>query len=148
MSDKPPARFDTFRRRAQGLLGSPGRLRALLTQGVDKLAGSGSSQFGELRQQLSLAIALVRAWLDGDYREVSEKTLIVLVAALLYFVVPIDVIPDFLLGWGYLDDIAVVGYVFNQVAEEIAAFEQWRKAREVDVNKAAERPPDSPEDQV
>jgi uncharacterized membrane protein YkvA (DUF1232 family) len=58
----------------------------------------------------------------------------VLAAAVLYFVVPLDVIPDFIFGLGFVDDIAVVAYVFGQVREEIRAFEQWR-ARPVNDNQ-------------
>ena len=45
---------------------------------------------------------------------------------MVYFVVPLDVIPDFILGWGLIDDIAVIGYVFGQVQVEIAAFRAWQ----------------------
>jgi uncharacterized membrane protein YkvA (DUF1232 family) len=69
---------------------------------------------------------LLKAWLSGDYRELSNKTIVIIVAAVLYFVVPLDVIPDFIFGLGFLDDVAVIGYVFGQLTEEMYAFEQWQ----------------------
>jgi len=48
------------------------------------------------------------------------------VAALLYFIAPLDALPDFLFGWGLLDDAAVISYVSNQLRKELEAFKQWR----------------------
>jgi DnaJ-domain-containing protein 1 len=36
------------------------------------------------------------------------KNLFFLIAALLYVLFPRDVVPDFLIGWGWLDDLAVI----------------------------------------
>ena len=76
--------------------------------------------------QLSLMIELLSAYVKGDYREVAGSTLISVVAALLYFVAPLDALPDFLFGWGLLDDAAVISYVSNQLRKELEAFKQWR----------------------
>ena len=124
---EPPRRFDEFRRRADLIVQSPGRVQKLVSQAARKLHGAGGARFAEFREQLTLAIAMVGAWLSGDYRQISRKTVVVLVAALLYFVVPFDVIPDFLFGWGLLDDVAVLGYVFNQLQEEIEAFRAFQE---------------------
>ena len=68
----------------------------------------------------------MKAWLTGEYRDVSSATLISVVAAILYFVVPLDAIPDFILGWGLVDDVAVVSYVMSLVLDELERFEIWR----------------------
>ncbi len=125
MSDKP-TRFETFQRRAEHLLQSPGRVQTLASTALTKLSGSGTEKLKEIKDQVLLFVALVRAWLSGDYREVSQGSIVAVVAALLYFVVPLDVIPDFLFGWGFIDDIAVIGYVFGQLKEELDAFKTWQ----------------------
>lgn len=43
----------------------------------------------------------------------------ILLAALAYFVLPIDIIPDFLLGLGFTDDIAVLWAAFGAVRHNI-----------------------------
>ena len=106
---KQPARFGEFERRAQDLVQSPDRLQKVIAQAVKKLGSSGGDKLAELKSQLKLLIALLKAWLAGDYRDVSNKTIVIIVAAVLYFVVPLDAIPDFLFGIGLLDDVAVVG---------------------------------------
>ena len=96
---KPPARFEEFRRRAETLIEQPSRVQNLLGQASRKMSKAGGGRLAEMRQQLAVAMALVRAWVAGDYRQVSNKTLVILLTALLYFVMPLDVIPDFLFAF-------------------------------------------------
>ncbi len=124
--DKPPSRFGRFKREAEEIIESPERVQSLVGQAVQKLQSAGGDRFREMREQLELAIAMVRAWMSGDYPGVSRKTAIILVAALLYFVVPFDVIPDFLFIWGFIDDATVLGYVFGQLRQEIEAFRRFK----------------------
>ena len=130
MSDQKPARYDNFRIKAEDLITSPARVQKLIGQATRKLANRGEAGFSEAKSDLQTAIALVKAWIAGEYREVNQSTLIAIVAAILYFVVPLDVIPDFILGWGFVDDIAVIGYVFGQIKDEITAFREWHESRD------------------
>ncbi len=100
-------------------------MQKLLRQAARKLTSRGGEGLLEARDELQTAISLLTAWLKRDYTDVSTKTLISLVAAVLYFVVPIDVIPDFLLGWGFIDDMAVIAYSFSQIREEITRYSEW-----------------------
>lgn len=53
----------------------------------------------------------------------------VLLAALAYFVLPFDVIPDFIVGLGYTDDAAVLLAAFTAVRRDIRP-RHYAKARE------------------
>ncbi|MBO0661549.1 DUF1232 domain-containing protein [Jiella sp. MQZ9-1] len=53
----------------------------------------------------------------------------ILIAALAYFVLPMDLIPDMLLGLGFTDDIAVLLAAFNAVRGNIRP-EHYDRARE------------------
>ena len=130
MSEQKPARYDAFINKAERLVRSPARLQRLAGQATRKLAAQGEDGLREAQDQFETALALVKAWASGEYRDVHTRTIVAVVAALLYFVVPMDVIPDFLLGWGFIDDIAVISYVFAQLKEEINAFRAWQTASE------------------
>ncbi|MBO0905338.1 DUF1232 domain-containing protein [Jiella sonneratiae] len=52
----------------------------------------------------------------------------VLIAALAYFVLPMDLVPDMLLGIGFTDDIAVLLAAFNAVRGNIRP-EHYQRAR-------------------
>ncbi|MEF2553566.1 YkvA family protein [Aurantimonas sp. A2-1-M11] len=53
----------------------------------------------------------------------------ILLAALAYFVLPFDIVPDFIFGLGFTDDIAVLWAAFRSVRDNIRP-EHYVKARE------------------
>ena len=63
-------------------------------------------------------------------------------AALLYFVTPLDAIPDWLFGFGLVDDLAVLAWVLRTWQEELAAFQQWRADQAPEVLQIVERLPE------
>jgi uncharacterized membrane protein YkvA (DUF1232 family) len=69
------------------------------------------------------------AWWRGEYRGISSQALLSVVAALLYFLSPIDAIPDALLGVGFIDDIAVLGWLLRTWSTELDEFRAWLAAR-------------------
>lgn len=120
-----------YRARAMVLVRSPRLLRAVLGNAVALLAReqSVSNVLAGIRSDVSASIALVRAWLDGRYSEISAKSIVLLVAALAYFVAPVDAIPDFVPGIGLFDDVAVLSFVAVQLKQELDAFKAWQLAR-------------------
>ncbi len=67
----------------------------------------------------------------------------ILLAALAYFVLPIDIVPDFFVGFGFTDDATVLLAAMKIVADHITE-EHRAKAREVlgkEMKDADEEPP-------
>ena len=124
--DEQPRRFRRFLVQANEVVTSPKGMQRVVKQSTQKMLRRGSEGLATAQAQLSLMIELVSAYVKGDYREVAGSTLISVVAALLYFIAPLDALPDFLFGWGLLDDAAVISYVSNQLRKELEAFKQWR----------------------
>ena len=85
-----PWNFARFLPLAERLL-SRGRLPALLFAVARK-----GPRLGQLRDDVKLLQSLCLAWWRGEYRAISPKALVTIVAGLLYFVSPIDAIPDWL----------------------------------------------------
>lgn len=130
-----PWNFARFLPLAERLL-SRGRLPALLFAVARK-----GPRLGQLREDVKLLQSLCLAWWRGEYRAISPKALVTVVAGLLYFVSPIDAIPDWLLGVGFLDDIAVLGWVLKTVADELARFKAWRDSQAPERLRVVERLP-------
>ena len=122
-----PEGFRRYRTRASILVHSTDELKALVGRAARKLvdAGAVSEKFAAARGQLASLLALLKAYASGEYRNVSTHSLISIVAGVVYFVVPVDLIPDFILGLGLADDAAVIGYVFSIVRTEVRDFEAW-----------------------
>ena len=74
--------------------------------------------------RVKLFLRMIRAYVEGEYREVPVKTILIILASILYFLNPFDLIPDFLPGVGYIDDITILLWVFNSVEKEISKFEE------------------------
>lgn len=138
---KAPWNFTRFLPIAERLL-SRGRLPAL----VFAVARKGKSyRLGRLKEDVQLLQALCMAYWRGEYRAISPKALVSIVAGLVYFVSPIDAIPDWLLGVGMLDDIAVLTWVMKNLSDELDAFRAWRHRQSPEHLRVVERLPDSRE---
>lgn len=46
---------------------------------------------------------------------------------LLYFILPADLVPDFIPIVGYLDDLAVLTTIVNSLKEEIREYQIWKE---------------------
>ena len=53
----------------------------------------------------------------------------ILLAALAYFIMPIDVIPDLIVGLGFTDDLTVLATAYTLIQSHMTD-EHWEKARE------------------
>lgn len=104
-----------------------GKIPALLLAVARKSSRRGLVK--ELREDLKLFQALCVAWWRGEYRAVSPQALVAVVAGLLYFITPIDAIPDWLPGLGFIDDLAVLGWIMRKWSTELDAFRSWKQAQ-------------------
>ena len=102
---------------------------------ADKLEKS--NRFVEMYQHLQLLLGLVIDWINGSYRVIPKKTIAVVIMGILYFVSPIDFIPDFLPG-GLLDDAFVLGLIMKQVYVELELYQNWKvyKLNEEELTKS------------
>jgi len=77
---------------------------------------------------LMTLIRLVRAYIKGEYRDVPWETIVWAIAAILYFVNPFDLIPDFIPGIGYLDDAVVIALAVASVRNDVDNFREWERS--------------------
>lgn len=117
--------------RTELLAEHPSRLRALARRAQSRLSVP-RSRLGSLRDDVPSLIRLLRAYASGDYRRLPWKSLTLLVGALVYFVMPIDLIPDMIVGTGFLDDAVVVAYVLKAIRDDLAHFEDWEAQNRLD----------------
>ena len=87
-----------------------------------RLDGVRAGWLTPIKADLQTLLRLLRAYGEGEYREVSGKNLALAGLGLLYLVSPLDVLPDFLPG-GFADDAAVIGFVLGSSAAS------WRRSK-------------------
>ncbi|MDT0630573.1 DUF1232 domain-containing protein [Rubrivirga sp. S365] len=108
---------------------SPSRLRALIRRSQAQLRDN-RSRIGSLRADIPRLIRLGSAITRGEYRRLPWRSIAFVAAGLLYFVTPFDLIPDFIVGTGFLDDAVVVAYVMKAIRDDLARFEDWELSNE------------------
>lgn len=84
---------------------------------------------GALREYLNAVVsmyALIKAYWQGDYREIPWFTIAAIVAALLYVFNPMDILPDMLPFFGLIDDAMVIATCLKLVKQDLSKFEQWQ----------------------
>lgn len=82
---------------------------------------------GKALADIMMLISLVRAYAKKEYTDVPIGTIIAIVGALIYFVSPIDLIPDNVPVIGYLDDLAVINFALKLVHDDIEEYKEWKE---------------------
>lgn len=86
-----------------------------------------------------LCLELVRDYRSGEYRQIAPWAITAVAFALLYFINPVELIPDVIPGVGYLDDVAILALVLKLVKGELEKYAAWRKTRATDETHEAGR---------
>lgn len=116
--------FDYLYKEAEHIITSDTKIAKLLDDVFLKI-GESSEWFYKVQDNVIALARMLRAWIKGDYKNISTKSIIAVLAALIYFVNPIDLIPDFIPILGQIDDIIVLGYLIKQLNKEIERFMAW-----------------------
>jgi uncharacterized membrane protein YkvA (DUF1232 family) len=123
--------FQVALQKASRILGKPGRLFLLLVTFGRKLNQTDftKSDTTIVKEKFFTLGRLLRAYAQGEYREIPWKSLLLIVAAIVYFINPIDIIPDLLPIVGLTDDFAVLFMVYKSIGTDIEKFLLWEKSK-------------------
>jgi uncharacterized membrane protein YkvA (DUF1232 family) len=124
--------FRYYLTRAKALLRDPAALDELAQHARVKASDSPNSRIRELGDRIKLLGRLVRAYANGSYREISVGNIVLIVAAILYFVTPVDLIPDAIPGAGLVDDAGVLAFVLAKLEIELDRYAAWERSRAID----------------
>ena len=110
---------------ASAYVRDPERLRKLLEDLAKKTKQVPREPFKETWAYLMAMIRLLRAYYRREYRDLPRQSLVTIIATVIYFVSPIDFIPDWIPLAGYLDDAFVVRLALESVKDDLDVFMQW-----------------------
>ena len=119
--------LDGGKEKAAAFLEDGGKMDQLLEQVEAKLETVPKA--GAYLADVPRMIALLKDYIQKDYIEVPKKSLIMIVAALLYLVNPKDIIPDKYIGVGLIDDAAVIAACIALTKNDLAAYDAWKDAK-------------------
>ena len=126
MAEVPEQMLSGARQEAERVAQDKQRTSSLLDDALRKA----EKQEGRLKRvwaDLMALFRLARAWVSGAYSQTPWKTIVLVLAAIIYFVNPLDLIPDVLLAFGYLDDATVIAWVLRSIKRDMDQFLEWEK---------------------
>lgn len=82
-------------------------------------------------------ISMLRDYSRGEFM-LDDAALGWIIATLAYLVLPTDLIPDFIAGFGFTDDAAAFIIAFKQLSNELEHYRQWKKLKQKDSFESAE----------
>jgi uncharacterized membrane protein YkvA (DUF1232 family) len=104
-------------------------LREALIKAKD-VAGNESKGAGQiLLEKVTTLSRMVKAYFTGEYRIIPWGSIVKIIAVLIYFISPIDVIPDFLPFIGLTDDLALTMWLFSSLKDDFQNFEAWEQRK-------------------
>lgn len=126
MKDTFKKGFEAAKSKAEDLIQDKNKTQKVMKEALHK-AQKNEKIFAETKVETFAVFRLISAWSSGEYKRVPAKAMIALLAAILYFLNPMDVIPDFIVGLGFVDDLSVLGFVLNLFKKDISDFLDWEK---------------------
>lgn len=123
--------FKGFLRKAESYLKQPLRIKQLLNDAYQK--ASAKKDVGHIAHEawesLQTLFRLVKSAASGEYTGMPAPTVLAAVAVLIYFLSPIDLVPDFIPVVGLLDDVALMAWFTSTLKTEMDKFAEWEKSR-------------------
>lgn len=98
----------------------------LLNKAVQK-ANAHHGTLGDTWEKLQLLFGVFKDWINGNYREMPTRSLLMIILGLVYFVSPVDGVFDYIPFAGLVDDAAVAGFVISQVSMDLERYKLWKK---------------------
>ena len=117
--------FARIKNKAAEYLNNPGKLNELIDKAKNKAESKNQGPLKEVLDSLMALFRLVRAYAKREYVAVPWQSLLLIVATILYFLIPTDLIPDWIIGLGFIDDAALIGWTMNTVKTDIDGFREW-----------------------
>lgn len=98
-----------------------------MVQAAGEKARKHGPTLAKARSELGLLFEMLGEYGRRRYTEGDWKAIVLAVAAIIYFLNPFDMIPDFLVG-GLFDDGVVISWVVMMISDELKKFAEWKMA--------------------
>jgi uncharacterized membrane protein YkvA (DUF1232 family) len=101
------------------------RVHEALDAKVESLRGKRSSVIDGVLEKVRGLYAMLR---DPDFT-IEWRHKAVIIACLLYFISPVDMVPDFIPGVGFIDDALILGWGIKTLRDVMELYQRHRLAR-------------------
>jgi uncharacterized membrane protein YkvA (DUF1232 family) len=80
-----------------------------------------------LIEDLKLFVSLIRDYRSGAYQKFPFLSGAGIVFTLVYIISPVDLIPDYIIGIGQIDDAAILGFCLYLLRKDVRKYKEWLK---------------------
>lgn len=123
--------YEAFEKKAEKIINNTEKTKKLIDDAMEKVNKISKGPVEEVWGSILIFFDLLTDWLKGNYKNVPLGSIIMILASIIYFLTPFDIIPDFIVGLGYIDDMAVISYTFRQLQTDIDKYLVWRSIRDI-----------------
>ena len=81
-------------------------------------------------EDIKTSFALIRDWFNGSYDKVPARMIASLTGALIYLISPLDLIPDWVPMAGFVDDAAILAFVFQLSKVDLNSYRKWKRRQD------------------
>ncbi|GAB3538765.1 hypothetical protein GCM10027443_34390 [Pontibacter brevis] len=123
--------FKKILEKAEGYLKRPSKVAQLVADVLKKASANKGvgALAGEVWENLILLTRMIKAAMSGEYKGIPSATLVGGIAVLIYFISPIDLIPDMIPVIGLLDDATLLAWFIASIKTELDKFRDWEASR-------------------
>lgn len=107
--------------KAEKMIDNPEKMNELLSK-TDTLKDKKGLE--KVKDEFLLLCSFIKDVTTGRYKDYSKWSLTLIVASVIYVVSPLDIIPDFLVVAGLLDDVAIIVWTINKLKEELRKYKE------------------------
>ncbi len=120
--------FKSSEKEAEVLIKDKQKTTNTVNEAMEK-ASKHKNQLEKVWDYLQLFFSIVKDYMNGSYKEIPLTTIVSIVASLLYLISPIDFIPDFIPGIGFIDDVFVIGLVISSATSDLDKYKEWKESK-------------------
>ena len=95
---------------------------------VQRFGDKPPGRIQSLWRDINLMIGLASDYSRGNYKQIPWNVLAAITGAIIYFVSPVDVVPDFIPVVGYVDDALVIRLALEIARPDLESYAEWKDA--------------------
>ena len=117
--------FGKSKKKAEEVINEEEKAEQIIDEAAEK-AEKEKGSLGEVWNKIQLLISLLKDYFSGEYPYVSRGHIVLMLAGIIYFILPFDFSPDFIPGIGYIDDAFVLSIITRQLIYILEEYETWK----------------------